>query len=151
MMEENKTYSADVPLYITNPIFQLVAVLLIIANCTTNKNNTASIGRIMLYMWGLGSKTNLQKLVLLKKAKNIGEIPVISDMQIITVVRQCANDNLVSVGRDGLYALTSSGAALLYKLRDTNLYQEIYSDLNAIGKLPETYLTQLKINWYAEV
>ena len=150
-MEENKTYSADVPLYITNPIFQLVAVLLIIANCTTNKNNTASISRIMLYMWGLGSKTNLQKLVLLKKAKNIGDIPVTSDMQIITVVRQCANDNLVSVGRDGLYALTSSGAALLYKLRDTNLYQEIYSDLNAIGKLPETYLTQLKINWYAEV
>lgn len=43
MMENVKTYSADVPLYITNPIFQLVAVLLIIANCTNNKNNTASI------------------------------------------------------------------------------------------------------------
>lgn len=102
-------------------------------------------------MWGLGSKTNLQKLISLKKAKNIDDIPVTSDAQIITVVRQCVNDNLASVGRDGLYALTSSGAALLYKLRDTNLYQEIYSDLNAIGKLPETYLTQLKINWYAEV
>lgn len=150
-MEEKKTYSADVPLYVTNPIFQLVSVLLIIANCTNNKNNTASIGRIMLYMWGLGSKSNLYKLASLKKAKNIDDVPVSTDMQIISVVRQCVNDNLLKVGSDGLYGLTSSGTALLYKLRTTDLYAEIRSDLDTVGRLPETYLKQLKINWYAEI
>ena len=150
-MEKNKTYSADVPLYVTNPIFQLVSVLLIIANCTNNKNNTASIGRIMLYMWGLGSKTNLYKLAALRKAKSIDDIPVSTDMQIVSVVRQCVNDNLLKVESDGLYGLTSSGTALLYKLRSTDLYAEIRSDLDTVGKLPETYLKQLNINWYAEI
>jgi hypothetical protein len=145
------TYAADVPLYITNPIFQLVSVLLIIANCTNNKNNTASIGRIMLYMWGLGSKSNLQKLIELKKTRSINDIPMTFDTQVVTVVRQCVNDRLITIADDGLYNLSSSGKSLLFKLRNTNLYEEISFGLNSVGKLPETYMKQLEINWYAEI
>ena len=151
MTIQGNTYTADVPLYITNPIFQLVSVLLIIANCTNNRNNTASIGRIMLYMRGLGSKSNLQKLIGLRKNKNIDDIPMTFDSQVVAVVRQCVNDKLITIASDGLYDLSSSGKSLLFKLRNTNLYAEISSDLNSVGKLPETYMKQLDINWYAEV
>jgi len=150
-MKQGDTYKADVPLYITNPIFQLVSVLLIIANCTNNKNNTASIGRIMLYMWGLGSRDNLLKLIALKKGGNIDDIPMAFDSQIITVVRQCVNDKLINIANDGLYSLSSEGKSLLFKLRATDLNEEISSGLNSVGKLPESYLKQLEINWYAEV
>ena len=151
MTKQGNTYTADVPLYITNPIFQMVSVLLIIANCTNNKNMTASIGRIMLYMWGLGSKSNLQKLITLKKSRNIDDIPMTFDSQVVTVVRQCVNDKLITIADDGLYHLSSTGKSLLFKLRNTNLYEEIKSDLNSVGKLPETYMKQLEINWYAEI
>lgn len=151
MTNQGNTYTADVPLYITNPIFQLVSVLLIIANCTNNKNNTASIGRIMLYMWGLGSKSNLQKLITLRRSKNIDDVPMTFDSQVVTVVRQCVNDNLITIASDGLYDLSNSGKTLLFKLRNTNLYAEISSDLKSVGKLPETYMKQLEINWYAEI
>ncbi len=151
MISQGNTYAADVPLYITNPIFQMVSVLLIIANCTNNKNNTASIGRIMFYIWGLGSKSNLQKLITLKKSRIIDDIPMTFDSQVVTVVRQCVNDKLITIAEDGLYNLSSSGKSLLFKLRNTNLYEEISSSLNSVGKLPEIYMKQLEINWYAEV
>jgi len=151
MTTQGNTYAADVPLYITNPIFQLVSVLLIIANCSNNKNNTASIGRIMLYMWGLGSKTNLQKLIMLKKSRNIDDIPMTFDSQVVTVVRQCVNDRLITISDDGLYNLSNDGKSLLLKLQNTNLYEEISSGLNSVGILPESYMKQLKINWYAEI
>ena len=151
MTTQGNTYAADVPLYITNPIFQLVSVLLIIANCSNNKNNTASIGRIMLYMWGLGSKTNLQKLIMLKKTRNIDDIPMTFDSQVVTVVRQCVNDRLITISDDGLYNLSNGGKSLLLKLQNTNLYEEISSGLNSVGILPESYMKQLKINWYAEI
>lgn len=150
-MEQNKIYEADVPLYITNPVFQLVSVLLIIENCTNNRNNTASIGRIMLYMWGLGSKDNLQKLIALREGKEINDIPMTFDSQVVSVVRQCVNDNLITIANDGLYDLTSNGKSMLFKLRNTSLYDEIKTDLRNVGKLPESYMKQLKINWYAEV
>lgn len=148
-MDQNKTYMADVPLYINNPIFQMVSVLLIIDKCTNNKKNTASIGRIMLYMWGLGSKTNLEKLVMLRHSRNIDDIPMTFDSQIIEVVRQCINDGLIEIANDGLYGLASGGKSLLFKLRNTDFYKEISSDLSSVGKLPETYMKQLEINWYA--
>lgn len=150
-MEQNNIYEADVPLYITNPVFQLVSVLLIIENCTNNRNNTASIGRIMLYMWGLGSKDNLQKLIALREGKEINDIPMTFDSQVVSVVRQCVNDNLITIANDGLYDLTSNGKSMLFKLRNTSLYDEIKTNLRNVGKLPESYMKQLKINWYAEV
>ena len=148
---QGSKYKTDVPLYITNPIFQMVSLLLIIANCTNNRNNTASIGRIMLYMWGLSSKSNLQKLIILRRDKNIDDIPITFDSQVIEVVRQCINDKLITIANDGLYNLTSSGKSLLFKLRNTNLCEEINSDLNCVGKFPETYMKQLETNWYAEI
>ena len=105
----------------------------------------------MLYMWGLGSKTNLEKLVTLRHSWNIDDIPMTFDNQIIEVVRQCINDGLISIASDGLYELRSSGKSLLFKLCNTDLYKEICSDLSSVGKLPETYMKQLEINWYAEV
>ena len=83
MIMQGSKYKTDVPLYITNPIFQMVSLLLIIANCTNNRNNTASIGRIMLYMWGLSSKSNLQKLIILRRDKNIDDIPITFVSQVI--------------------------------------------------------------------
>ena len=153
-MEYNRSYSADVPLYTLNPIFQLVSVLLIVSLCANNKSRTVSIGRIMLYMWGLGSKRNLDKLIQLKKNKNIGDIPMATDECIINVVRQCVKDGLLDVKKDGgtaLYDLTVSGRSLLYKLRQTDLYKDIEDGLKSVGILPETYVKQLEINWYAEV
>ena len=153
-MENNRSYSADVPLYTLNPIFQLVSVLLIVGLCANNKSKTVSIGRIMLYMWGLGSKRNLDKLKKKKKNKNIGDIPMATDDCIINVVRQCVNDGLLDVKKEGntaLYDLTIFGRSLLYKLRQTDLYKDIEEGLKSVGVLPETYVKQLEINWYAEV
>ena len=148
---QGSKYKTDVPLFITNPIFQMVSVLLIIANCTKNRNNTASIGRIMLYMWGLSSKSNLQKLIILRRDKNIDDIPITYDSQVLAVVRQCIIDNLITIANDGLYNLSIGGKSLLFKLRNTNLYMEINSDLNSVGKFPETYVKHLVTNWYADI
>lgn len=145
------TYKGDVPLYVTNPIFQLVSVLLIILLCSNSRDNTVSIGRIMLYMWGLGSKSNLNKLIMLKRNGAIEDIPMTTDASIITVIRQCISDQLVSINQRGKYNLTTTGKSFLFKLRETNLYDEISTDLNSIGKIPESYFKQLEINWYATV
>ena len=145
------TYKGDVPLYVTNPIFQLVSVLLIILLCSNSRDNTVSIGRIMLYMWGLGSKSNLNKLIMLKRNGAIEDIPMTTDASIITVIRQCISDQLVSINQRGKYDLTTTGKSFLFKLRETNLYDEISTDLNSIGKIPESYFKQLEINWYATV
>ena len=73
------------------------------------------------------------------------------DSQVVTVVRQCVNDRLITISDDGLYNLSNGGKSLLLKLQNTNLYEEISSGLNSVGILPESYMKQLKINWYAEI
>ncbi len=150
-MDQMKTYSSDVPLYVTNPVFQLVSVLLIIDQCTNNRDKTAGIGRIMIYMWGLGSKTNLLKLITFKQLGHIDDIPMIAETQIVRVLRQCINDGYIRVTDDGLYDLTSLGKDFLIKLENTLLYKDILADLIRVGKLPESKVKQLSFNWYAEI
>lgn len=153
-MPQNQTYMGDVPLYSSNPLFQMVSVLMIAESCSTSKSQLVSIERIMSYMWGLGSKRNLDKLIQLKKNHSVDVFPMVTDANVIMVVRQCVYDGYLVVRKESnksMYGLTSAGMVLLHNLRQTDLCRDISSSLSSVGKVPESYLKQLQIDWYAEV
>lgn len=153
-MEQQKYCSWDVPLFISNPLYQLVSILLILKICVNKKSKSASIGRIQLYLWGLASKGNVEELKSIRLGKSIENIPLYVDPKIFEVVRQCVMDGLIVTGNDSvnsLYYLARKGSQMLDTLSETDLYTDIYNSLDDIGVIPETKIKNLKINWYATI
>ena len=153
-MEQQKFSSWDVPLFISNPLYQLVSILLILKMCVNKRSKSASIGRIQLYLWGLASKDNIEELKSIRLGKSIEDVPLYIDPQIYEVVRQCVTDGLIVVGNDkdnSLYYLAKRGSQMLDTLSRTDLYKDICQSLEAIGVIHETKIKNLKINWYAAI
>ena len=153
-MEQQNYSSGDVPLYISNPLYQMVSILLILKICVNSRSKSASIGRILLYLWGLASKDNVENLKNLRIRKTIEDIPIFLDSQIYEIVRQCVNDGFIVVKTDqktSLYYLAKRGLQLLDTLSGTDLYKDIYESLKEIGIIPQNTIENLRINWYATI
>lgn len=148
-MDKEEFY--DIPLFISNPLYQMVAVILVIKYCSLNKNKTATIGKLQLYLWGLSSKRNLEKLTELRKNGTIDEYPFFVDVQIMKVMRQMIRDGYILPRSDSNtthYGLTTSGEQFLIRLEQTELCRDIKQALDSIGKIPEKIILKLNINWY---
>lgn len=153
-MEQQKFSSWDVPLFISNPLYQMVSILLILKMCVNNRSKSASIGRIQLYLWGLASKGNVEELKSVRLGKSIEDVPLYIDTKIYEVVRQCVMDGLIDLSNDkdnSLYYLSKRGSQMLVKLSKTDLYKDIHDSLDTIGIIPETKIKNLNINWYASI
>ena len=153
-MEQQNYSNWDIPLYISNPLYQMVSILLILKICVNSRSKSASIGRIQLYLWGLASNDNTEKLKKVKQGIPIEDIPVYVDSQICEIVRQCVKDGYIVVKTDSkatLYYLAKRGTQLLDTLSRTDLYKDIYDNLKEIDYIPQTTIDNLNIDWYATI
>lgn len=134
---------------VLNPIYKMMIVLLLLKHNTSKKGVT--IGRIQVYLWGMSGSRNRRVLSEYRKNGMLGELPITPDSQLSILLADAEQRGWIEQMEDGKskmrYLLTLQGQALLYNLRDLDIYKEIEIGFHEIGYLPETKLNDINYVW----
>lgn len=138
---------------VLNPIYKMMVVLLILFNNKSRKG--VKIGRIQIGLWAMSGNRNRQILLGYKKSGTISEMPITPDSQLRIILADAEQRGWIEQVADGKtysrYMITLQGRAMLYSLRDFELYKEIEKGLSEIGKIADTKIDNINYIWTNDV
>lgn len=130
-----------------SPTFIRLAILIILDKYP---NRNFSISQIQVYLWGLLSLYNMQKLYMLKKKGTIDVIPIYEVPELDAIIGELYINHVVKVN-GAKFQITSEGQQLMCHLKNEDLVKELKKSISPIGYFGETVLNNIKLSLsYAE-
>lgn len=130
-----------------SPTFIRLAILTILDKYPSRN---FSISQIQVYLWGLLSLYNMQKLYMLKKKGTIDVIPIYDVPELDAIMGELYINHVVKVN-GAKFQITSEGQQLMCHLKNEDLVKELKKSISPIGYLGETVLNNINLSLnYAE-
>lgn len=103
-----------------------------------------SLSQIQVYLWGLLSQDNMQKLYLLKKKRAIDVIPMYDVPELDAIMGELCINHIVKI-KGAKFQITSEGQHLMSRLKNEDLVIELNKSISPIGYLGESVITNINL------
>lgn len=131
----------------------MLVLLFVLLNNKSPKG--IKIGRIQICLWGMSGNQNKQILLKYKESGCISEIPITPDPQLRIILADAEQRGWIEQVTDGKsysrYIITLQGRAMLYDLRNLNIYKEIEEGLAEIVRIPDTKIDNINYVWTNDI
>lgn len=114
---------------------------------TIRKFKKITLPKLQVYLWGLMSEENKQKLILWKKKSMITNAPWLIDDDTLQIITQCVCNHYVKENQNKsgtvYYVLDYASSLLFQEIGGSEIEDYITSDLDEIGGITDNLLNNV--------